>query len=108
MSVTVSDLLNLPSLKQAKVVAGSGGLNKIVSTISVLETVDPSILIDGLFSQGEYFGSEIVITGFINCINDVDCQCANIKRLAEGGDVGIILFYVGIYRPKIDQRLIDL
>ncbi|MBR6700699.1 MAG: PucR family transcriptional regulator ligand-binding domain-containing protein [Firmicutes bacterium] len=108
MSVTVSDLLNLPSLKHAKVVAGSGGLNKIVSTISVLETVDPSILIDGLFSQGEYFGSEIVITGFINCINDVDCQCANIKRLAEGGEVGLILFYVGIYLPKIDQRLIDL
>ena len=108
MSVTVSDLLSLPSLKQAKVVGGAGGLNKIVSTISVLETVDPSILIDGLFSQGEYFGSEIVITGFINCLDDVDCQCANIKRLAEGGEVGLILFYVGIYLPKIDQRLIDL
>ncbi|NLD19871.1 MAG: PucR family transcriptional regulator [Clostridiales bacterium] len=108
MSVTVSDLLNLPSLKQAKVIAGKKGLNKIVSSISVLESVNPSVLVDGLFQQGEFFGSEIVITGFLNCPDDVDCQCANIKRLAEGGEIGLILFYVGIYVPCVDKKLIDL
>ncbi|MDO4544549.1 MAG: PucR family transcriptional regulator ligand-binding domain-containing protein [Bacillota bacterium] len=108
MSVTVSDLLNLPSLRQATVVAGKKGLNKIVSSISVLETTDTSYLVDGLFQQGEFFGSEIVITGFLNCIDDVDCQCDNIRRLAEGGEIGLILFYVGVYMPRIDKRLIDL
>lgn len=108
MSVTVSDLLNLPSLRQAEVIAGHNGLNRIITSISVLESVNPSVLIDGLFGQGEFFGSEIVITGFINCTDDVECQCANIKRLAEGGEVGLILFYVGIYMPCVDQKLIDL
>lgn len=108
MSVTVADLLQLPSLRQAKVIAGKNGLGKIVSSISVLESSDPSQLVDGIFRQGEFFGSEIVITGFLNCTDNVEAQAANIKRLAEGGEVGLILFYVGIYMPQVDKRLIDL
>lgn len=108
LSVTVEELLRLPSLRQAKVLGGRRGLSKIVSSISVLESTDPEVLINGLFPQGEFYGSEIVITGFMNIVNDIDCQCANIKRLAEGGEVGLILFYVGAYLPQVDQRLIDL
>ena len=37
MSVTVSDLLKLPSLRQARVIGGAGGLKRVVSSISVLE-----------------------------------------------------------------------
>ena len=40
MSVTVSDLLKLPSLQQARVIGGAGGLKKVVSSISVLESTD--------------------------------------------------------------------
>lgn len=108
MSVTVADILKLPSLRQAKVLAGHRGLTKIVSSISVLESIDPGVLVDAVFPQGEYYGSEIVITGFLNSKDDVDLQCANMRRLAEGGEVGIILYYVGIYLPKVDQRLIDI
>ena len=43
MSVTVADLLKLPSLRNAEVVAGKGGLGKIVSSISVLESTDPLV-----------------------------------------------------------------
>lgn len=108
MSVTVSDLLKLPSLRQATVIGGHRGLSRIVSSISVLESTDPGVLVDNVFPAGEFFGSEIVITGFLNCLDDIDCQCANIQRLAEGGEVGLILFYVGVYLPYVDQRLIDL
>ncbi len=108
MSITVSDLLHLPSLCHASVIGGRGGLNKIVTSISVLEAVDTRVLVDGLFQKGEFFGSEIVITGFLNCLDDVECQCANIRRLAEGGEVGLILFYVGIYLPAVDKRLVAL
>ena len=38
MSVTVEDLLRLPSLRHAKVLGGAGGLHKVVSSISVLES----------------------------------------------------------------------
>lgn len=108
MSVTVADLLSLPSLRNAEVVAGKGGLQKIVSSISVLESVDPEILNDLLFQNDEFYGGEIVITSFINIKDDVELQCRNMKRLAEGGEVGLILFYVGIFMKDIDQRLIDL
>ena len=39
MSVTVEDLLRLPSLRHAKVLGGAGGLHKVVSSISVLESI---------------------------------------------------------------------
>jgi len=71
MSVTIADLLKLPSLRNAEVVAGKGGLGKIVSSISVLESTDPELLNDSLFNNDEFTGSEIVITGFINIKDDV-------------------------------------
>lgn len=108
MSVTIADLLTLPSMRGAQVLGGARGLSKIVSSISVLESTDPSVLIDCLFPKDEFFGSEIVITGFLNALNDVECQCANMRRLAAGGEVGLILFYVGVYLQKVDQRLIDV
>jgi DNA-binding PucR family transcriptional regulator len=108
MSVTVADILKLPSLRNAEVVAGKGGLRKIVSSISVLESTDPEVLNDSLFHNDDFSGSEIVITSFINIKDDVELQCRNIQRLAEGGEVGLILFYVGIFMKDIDPRLISL
>jgi DNA-binding PucR family transcriptional regulator len=108
MSVTVADILKLPSLRNAEVVAGAGGLKKIVSSISVLESVDPEVLNDSLFHNDEFFGSEIVITAFINIKDDVELQCRNIRRLAEGGEAGLILFYVGVFLKEIDPLLIKL
>lgn len=108
MSVTVADLFKLPSLRQAKVLGGERGLGKTVSSISVLESVDPGVLVHEVFPQNKYSGSEIVITGFLNCIGDVDRQCSNLLRLIEGGEVGLVLYYVGVYLPRVDQRLIDL
>ena len=108
MSVTISDLLKLPSLRQAKVLGGKGGLQKVVSSISVLESTDPGVLVNEVFPRDKYSGSEIVITGFLNCIHDVDRQCSNLLRLIDGGEVGLVLYYVGVYLPKVDQRLIDI
>ena len=53
MSVTVADLLCLPSLRLANVLGGHKGLNKIVSSISVLESINPSLLTDEMFGKGE-------------------------------------------------------
>ena len=35
MSITVADCLKLPSLREAKVIAGAGGINRDVSCVSV-------------------------------------------------------------------------
>ncbi|MGI6110326.1 MAG: PucR family transcriptional regulator ligand-binding domain-containing protein, partial [Eubacteriaceae bacterium] len=88
--MTVNDLLKLPSLREATVAGGRGGLSRAVSSISVLESVDPGLLVDGLFSNNEFYGSEIVITGFLNMLDNVDLQYENMLRLVEGGEVGLI------------------
>ena len=49
MSVTVEQLLKLPSLSRAKVVGGRGGLSKVVSSISELESTDPGALVEEVF-----------------------------------------------------------
>lgn len=108
MSVTMADLLTLPSLRQAKVLGGKGGLHQVVSSISVLESTDPDILVYELFPQDKYSGGEIVITGFLNCRDDVNRQCSILNRLADGGEVGMVLYYVGVYMPQVDKRLIEL
>ena len=108
MSVTVADLLQLPSLRGARLAAGEGALKKLVSSISVLEFANPNWLQDSLFRNNEFFGSEIVITGFANIPLDVEAQCANIQRLAAAGEVGLILYYVGIFVPTVDRRLVEL
>ena len=74
MSVTVEDLMRLPSLRQAKVIGGSGGMRRVVSSISVLESTKPEILVNELFpdTRSGYSGGELVITGFINCTDDVE------------------------------------
>ncbi len=108
MSVTVEDLLKLPSLRDAEVIAGRGGLKKIVSSISVSEASDPEILNDAMFHNDVFYGSEIVITGFMNATDDYELQCRNIRRLAEGGEVGLILYYVGVFMKSIDSSLIQV
>lgn len=107
MSVTVEDLLKLPSLGGAKVAAGKSGLKKVVTSISVLEYANPQMLNDDLF-PGDFYGGEIAITGFINAREDVPLQLATIRRLYEGGEVGLILYYVGIFLKDIAPEVAAL
>lgn len=105
MSVTVADLLRLSSLKNARVEAGMGGLSRTVASLSVLEYADPDQMVDAFFHNDEYYGSEIVITGFMNNPQDEARQCAVVKRLAEVGEVGLILYYVGLFMPCIPEEM---
>jgi len=108
MSVTVNDIMRLPCMNGAKVIAGEGGLTKALSSVSVLEFSDANDLQREILSNIEFYGNELVITAFAHIRDNVEQQCANIKRLATAGECGLILYYVGIFMPRVDQRLIDL
>ena len=54
MSVTVKNLLKLPSLANAKVIAGKGGLDKIVTAVSVLETMEYKLIDDHDYFNDEF------------------------------------------------------
>jgi hypothetical protein len=101
MSVTIADCLSLPSLKHASVAGGAEGLDRIVTSISVLEYAEVSALKDCLF-----VGNELILTAFITAKDDAGLQCQVLRHLYEKGVVGFVLYYVGIFLPKLDERLV--
>ena len=108
MSITVADVMKLPSMRGAKVLGGKRGLSRIVSSISVLEYAQVNPVQTQLLKNIDFLGNELAITGFMNNPDDVELHCANIRRLSDIGEVGLILFYVGIVMKKVDQRLVDV
>lgn len=108
MSITVTDVMKLPSMRGAKVLGGEKGLSRVVSSISVLEYAQINPMQTTLFQNIEFLGNELAITGFMNNPDDVELQCTNLRRMAEIGEVGVILFYVGIVMKKVDRRLIEV
>lgn len=108
MSVKFKALLSLPSLREAEVVAGEAGLEKQVTSISVLEQSNVTKLNKGLFNQADQYGSEVVISGLMTISHDVDAQVQTIKHLHHEGEIGLILYYVGVFIPEVDQRLIEI
>lgn len=101
MSVKLKELLALSSLQDSVIAAGEEGLNKDVSSVSVLESVDASLINKDLCP-----GDELVLTGFVNCADDPACQLANIKALCEGGEAGLVLFYTGIFVREVDPSIL--
>ncbi len=102
MAITVSDCLKLPSLREAKVVAGHKGLNKFVTTVSVLEYAKRYALAE------EYFlGNELILTGFISVKDNIEDQCEALRRLHEVGEAGVFLYYVGGFLSELHPALIE-
>lgn len=104
MSITVEETLKVPALRNAKVVAGKENLLRKISSITVLEYTVPT---DDFFSTMEFNGGELVISAFSNIKDDIEAQKRIVKRLSDVGEVGLILYYVGVYLPKVSQELID-
>lgn len=101
MSITVEDCLALPALREAAVIAGHKGLCQSVSAVSVLEYAHISALAEVLF-----LGNELILSAFTSVMDSVDEQITAIRRLHEVGEVGLILYYVGYFLPRVDAELI--
>ena len=108
MSVTVKSLLKLPSLANATVIAGKEGLDKIVTAVSVLETMEYKLIDDHDYFNDEFNGCEIIITGFLNGAEDIEAQYNIIKGLALSGEAGLILYYVGVIVKEVDPSIIKM
>ena len=66
MSITVADCLKLPALRDATLVAGAGGINRPVSSVTVMEYPDIPALNDDLV-----VGNELILSGLIAIRDDV-------------------------------------
>lgn len=106
--MTVGDVMKLPSMVGAEVIAGHGGLNQPVESVSVLEYGVHSEILDRFYRDGKFVGNEILISSLASIWNDIDAQCENIRKRHTAGTVGLVLYMVGVIVPQIDQKLIDL
>lgn len=101
MNVTVADCLKLPTLREAQLIAGDKGLERAVSSVSVLEWPETNLLSDDVL-----IGNELIISALVPIKDDVALQCAILRHLRSMGAAGLILFYVGVFIPRIDDALI--
>lgn len=76
MSLTVETCMNLPAFRYAKIVAGKGGVNQSVNSITVLEYSDVDVISSDLF-----LNHEMCITAFSSIKDDVNAQCAIVRRM---------------------------
>ncbi len=107
MSISIRDVLKLPCMREARVLAGQAGLDKIVSAVSVLEYTEPTVLQDELLRCTEYTGSELIISALASVKDRVEDQCNVIRRMSATGGVGIMLYYVGLFLKHVDKRLLE-
>lgn len=106
MSLTVRKVLELPSLRGAKLAAGASALERTVSSVSVLEYSTPNETQNRLFEAINFEGNELVITAFSSICDDVEAQKNAIRRLSEAGEVGLLLYYVGTFVPYIAEDVV--
>ncbi|CAM3389919.1 PucR family transcriptional regulator [Paenibacillus lactis] len=107
--VTVKDILQLPSFRGAKVLTGQNSLHRTVSSLSVLEVSNADFSSKIVRSvQEEWYAEEIVISSLYSIKDSVDKQCEAIQYLINLGEVGLILYYVGIVIPKVPEEVLQL
>ncbi|WP_395150477.1 PucR family transcriptional regulator [uncultured Allofournierella sp.] len=102
MSVTVKRALELPSLRQAVVLAGQSCLDRPITGVTVFEPACPSP------EPGAFEGGELVLTCFSTMVQNPQSQCDALRSLSAAGQSALVLFYVGIVMPEVPQELVQL
>ena len=100
-NTTVGDCLNLPALREAELIAGAKGLNRPVSSVSVLEWP----VVEAL-SKDVLIGNEFVISALVQIKDDVEKQCDLIRHLSSMGTACLAIFYAGMFLPEVSKELI--
>lgn len=109
MSVTVEDVLKLPTLRNARVVAGKNALQNIVNGVTVFEYKAPMELQDRFFQHTDrHLASCLVLTSFASIRDDEDLQLRYLRRIAVCGDAALVIFYSGVVMESVRPSLIQL
>ena len=88
VGIPLREALQVGPLSQAVVLAGEAGLDRIVSTVNVMETDDAFRFLNG---------NELLITALFAVKDDPQAQLRWLDELAQRGCAGLILCYIGRY-----------
>lgn len=96
MSITVREALELGILPGAKMIAGSGGLNRQISYVDIMEVPDPDkYLRNGL----------LLISSWYAIRDDEEAQCRLVNAAADADAAGFAL-KVERYLGRVSERVI--
>lgn len=105
--VKLNELLLLPSLREATVLSGKKNLHRSVNSLSFLEISDMSFFANTIQNtQQEYYAGELLIGSFYTIKDDLQKQYETIQQLHNLGEIGIILYYVGIILLAVSDEII--
>ncbi|MBQ5365076.1 MAG: PucR family transcriptional regulator ligand-binding domain-containing protein, partial [Spirochaetales bacterium] len=108
MSITVEDALKLPTMKNARLLAGKNGLKNNIYGITVFDYIGSEDLQEEFYAQNiRNLTSQMVLTSFSAIPDDAQKQCANLRRMSQCGQVALVLYYVGIIMKNVDPMLIQ-
>ncbi|MBO5993983.1 MAG: PucR family transcriptional regulator ligand-binding domain-containing protein, partial [Firmicutes bacterium] len=107
MSVTVRDIMKLPCMKDAEIIAGEGGLDNLVTAVSVLEYSSYSDIQEKVFYEQEYEGSDIVITAFASIADSQENILSEIKDSYDIGEAGVIIYYFDLFVKELSPEVVD-
>lgn len=108
MSITVEDVMKLPSMRNSRVLGGKAGLRKNVYGVTVFEGASDEGFRNLFFRQNQgRLESLVVITSFAAIADNVELQCLNIRDMAAAGEVAIVVYYTGIVVKNIDAKLLQ-
>ncbi len=107
MSVTIRDILTLPSMRGARVVGGQNGLDREVRYVTVQDFFNLDPIAEEIFQSIPFIEGELVITSMTDISQDTEAQCRALHSQKALGDVGMILYYVGLVVPDISPRLAE-
>ena len=107
MSVTIRDVMKLPCMRNAEIAAGQGGLDNIVTAVSVLEYSSYSDLQEKAFSELNYEGSDLVITAFSSICGKPGKILAEIMNSHAIGEAGVIIYYFDLFVKKLEKEVLD-
>lgn len=102
MKLKVEKCLEFEVFKDAQVLAGHKGMDRIIRSISILESSEEDDVEKYMAHSGE-----LVLTGFFSAKDDVDKQVNVIRQLGTAKAAGVCLFYVGSVLKKVDKKVID-
>lgn len=105
MGAKLKELLGLPSLREAQLMSGQNCLNQTVTSLSFLDISDMDDYA-ALLETNEYHSGELALTSFFSIKDDAAKQCDTIRQLHKMGELGIILYYVGIVVPILSPEVI--
>ena len=102
MQLQIEQCLELPSLHEAALIAGAGGKSNAVTSVTVLEYPDLSLL-----TEKTVIGNELILSALAFIKDDVKAQCELIKHLSKMGEAGLIIYYTGIIIRELSQEVLD-